>query len=103
MLFDFLLKTFNILSFLSVQIILTITHQGEVLLWSYLFIFLYLDGHRFLSFWGVSSYYFVEYISYAFGLYLFSSSDAHDLQDCFLDGITDIWHISFVLNILLHF
>jgi hypothetical protein len=44
----------------------------------------------FLEFWGVSSYYFVEYISYVFGLHLFSSSDAHDLQDWFLDGITDI-------------
>jgi hypothetical protein len=39
---------------------------------------LYLDGYLFLKIWKFFWYYFIEYVSYAFSLYLFSFLNAHD-------------------------
>jgi hypothetical protein len=45
--------------------------------------------------WEIFSYYFVEYIMYSFGLYLFSLFDAHDSQAWSFDGVTEFLHILF--------
>jgi hypothetical protein len=49
--------------------------------------FLCLDGHLFLAVWEVFCYYFVEYITYNFGLHLFSS--AYDLQVLSFEGVAE--------------
>jgi hypothetical protein len=52
--------------------------------------FLYLDGHLFLKIWRIFYHYFVEYVSYTFGLYLFSII-AHDLQVLSFDEVAEVF------------
>jgi hypothetical protein len=55
--------------------------------------FLYLIGHLFLEFWEIFCYYFVEYITYIFGLHLFFN--AYDLQVWSFNGVAEFLHIPF--------
>jgi hypothetical protein len=57
--------------------------------------FLYLDVHIFLEIWKFFSYYFIEYITYTFGLHWFSFYSVHDLQVWSFDRVAEFLHISF--------
>jgi hypothetical protein len=57
--------------------------------------FLYLNHQNILQIWEIFCYYFIGYIMYPFGLYLFSFFNAHDSQVWSLDGLTEFLHIPF--------
>jgi hypothetical protein len=86
----FLLAVFNILSLFSVLICFNynMLWRGSVSVMSIWCPrgFLYLHGHFFLTIWEIFCNYFVEYITYTFGLHLFSFFDSHDLQVWSFDG-----------------
>jgi hypothetical protein len=58
--------------------------------------FLYLNGQNFLDIWEVSCYYFIEYVSYPFGLHLFFFN-AHDSQVWSFDRVAGFLHIPFTV------
>jgi hypothetical protein len=87
----FSLKDVNILSLFSVLVLLMIIHCGEVIFWSSLFDVLeasYTWKGKSFSRFGKFCHYFIEYITYTFGLHLFSF-DAHDSQVWSFDGVTE--------------
>jgi hypothetical protein len=51
-------------------------------------------GFLHLDIWEIFCYYFVEYIMYPFGLYLFFFN-AHGSQVCFFAGVVEFLHIPF--------
>jgi hypothetical protein len=55
--------------------------------------FLYVNGQNFLEIWETFCYYFIDYITYPFGLHFFFN--AHDFQVCSFDGFTDFLHMPF--------
>jgi hypothetical protein len=57
--------------------------------------FLYLNGQLFLKIWEIFCYYFVLYITYPFGLHLFSFFDAHDSQAWSFNGVPGFLCIPF--------
>jgi hypothetical protein len=57
--------------------------------------FLNLNGHLFLMIWENFWDYFIEYITYTFGLHLFSLFDAHDSQVLSFGGIAEFLYIAF--------
>jgi hypothetical protein len=57
--------------------------------------FLHLNGHNFFDIWEFFCYYFIEYITYPFGLYLFFFLNAHDSQVWSFDGVAEFLHIPF--------
>jgi hypothetical protein len=75
------------------SIVLIIICYGEFLFCLCLFGILYLNGHHFLEIWGIFCYYFLEYITFTFGLHLFL--DAHDFQVWSFYGVTEFLHIPF--------
>jgi hypothetical protein len=56
--------------------------------------FLYLNGQNFLEICEIFCYYFIEYIMYPFGLYLFFFN-AYDSQVWSFDGVSELLHIPF--------
>jgi hypothetical protein len=55
--------------------------------------FLYLNGQNFLKIWEIFCYYFIEYVTYPFGLHLFFFFN--DSQVSSFDGATEFLHIPF--------
>jgi hypothetical protein len=100
----FCLTAFNILSRVSVLVVLMIICHGVVLFWSGLFgvleaycICMEIDFSRF----GKFCYYFVEYIMHSLCLHLLSSFNAHDSQVWCFDGVNEFLHfLSQVLSCL---
>jgi hypothetical protein len=54
----------------------------------------HLNGQNFLEIWEIFCYYFIKYITYPFGLYLFFFND-HDSQVWSFDGVAEFLHITF--------
>jgi hypothetical protein len=59
--------------------------------------FLYLDRHLFLEIWDIFWSYFVEYITYNFGLHLFFFFIVHFTQAWSFDGVVEFFHIPFTV------
>jgi hypothetical protein len=57
--------------------------------------FLYLNVPNFLKIWEIFYYYFIAYITYIFGLHLFSFFNAQDSQVWSFDGVSEFLHIPF--------
>jgi hypothetical protein len=57
--------------------------------------FLYLGGQDFLKIWETFCYYSIEYVTYPFGLHLFSFFNALDSQVWSFDGVTEFLDIPF--------
>jgi hypothetical protein len=54
-----------------------------------------MNGQLFLEIWENFCYHFIQYITYPFGLHLFSFSDPHDLQVLSFDGVSEFLCIPF--------
>jgi hypothetical protein len=54
-----------------------------------------MNGQKFLEIWEIFCYYFIKYVSYLFGLYLFSFFNAHESQVWSFDGVTESLYIPF--------
>jgi hypothetical protein len=57
--------------------------------------FLYLNGKNFLESWEIFCYYFIEYITYPFGLHIFSFFNVLDSQIWSCDGVAEFVYIPF--------